>query len=59
MNLSRIALVAGALVVGSQGAAAQDAAGGNQSGAAGSELPAIDVVQETPVQKGTLRPSKR
>lgn len=58
MNLSRIALVAGALVVGSQGAAAQDAAGGNQSGAAGSELPAIDVVQETPVQKAARAKKK-
>ncbi len=42
MKFRRVAIVAGALVVGPQMAAAQEA---------GADLPAVDVVQETPAQK--------
>ena len=52
MQFGRIALVAGALALTPQVAGAQQAEG------AGGELPAIDVVQETPVQKAARAKKK-
>jgi iron complex outermembrane receptor protein len=52
MNSGRIALFAGALVLVPQVASAQ------QTGGAEAELPAVDVVQETPVQKAARAKKK-
>lgn len=51
MKFGRITLVAGAIALAPHAAVAQDAA----APAAGEELPAVDVVQETPVQKAARR----
>ena len=57
MKLGRIVLCAGALVVAPQFANAQQT-GGAAPAAADTELPAVDVVQETPVQKAARAKKK-
>lgn len=57
MKFGRIAVVAGALVFGPHMASAQQAEQAPQAPAA-EELPAIDVVQETPVQKAARAKKK-
>ncbi|MDQ8699036.1 TonB-dependent receptor domain-containing protein [Hyphomicrobium sp. LHD-15] len=60
MNLGRIALCAGALMIAPQLASAQQTGGAAAQGAApaDTELPAVDVVQETPVQKAARAKKK-
>lgn len=58
MKLGRIVLCAGALVVAPQFANAQQTGGAAAPAAADTELPAVDVVQETPVQKAARAKKK-
>ncbi|MGE3230012.1 MAG: TonB-dependent receptor [Hyphomicrobium sp.] len=53
MKFGKAALAAGAMVIVPHLASAQDAQG--TAGAAATELPAVDVVQETPVQKAARK----
>ncbi len=57
MNLGRVTLFAGALVLAPHAAVAQESAAPAPA-ATGSELPAVDVVQETPVQKAARAKKK-